>query len=174
MTIQSCIESKKRSMPFSLSGKVYLLSDSIENIKCEAIPVGTDYWPTYLFINDSVFIKVIHNCCAPTTETYFSGTYKLNENELNLIFDPNQIVYYYAFHVESSDTVLNSLERIEVNKIPPSRDSLERIDCNKHPYFKQRIGDWENRYIAMNEDTIEKHINSIMDKKIWEKLFIKK
>lgn len=160
-------------MTLSLSGKVYLLSDSIENTKCEAIPVGTDYWPTYLFINDSVFIKVIHNCCDPATETYFSGTYKLHENELNLLFGPNQITYYYAFHIESGDTLINSLERIEVNKIRPSSDSLDEIGCDKNPYFKQRTGDWADRYIAMNEDTLENHINSIKAKKIWEKLFSK-
>ncbi len=181
LILQSCSQEvpdsnqdKKVEPEISLSGKVYLLSDSVSS-NCSLILPGTDFWPTFLFLNDSLFIKTIDNCCMPSTISHYSGKYQLTDDMLLLSYDSLQVVYTYAMEPDSAAGIpAGSPDIVEVEKSDLQTEKLVRFNCGDKPYFKQTSGSWEGRFIALASDTIENCIKEIKARRSWDGLVISK
>lgn len=181
LTFQSCTDGHKsndtETQISSLAGKIYSSSDGIDTVKCEGIPPATDYWQTLLFIDDSVFIKIINTCCPDeeedfAAEFYYSGKYKMDDKMLTLTFDPKQAVYYVKVSPDkNNDTLSIKTEHVELEPSDIKSDNLDRYNCKDIPYFKQKNGDFNGEVVALENDTLENYIQNLKDRKIWSKLF---
>ena len=186
LTFQSCSDKDKttetQSQPStSLAGKIYSSSDDIDTLKCERIAPGTDYWQTLVFVDDSVFVKIINTCCGGDEEDfasafYYSGKYKMDDKTLALTFDPKQAVYYSkTTQDKKNDTLWTTTAHVELEKSDITTDNLDRFNCNSVPYFKQKTGDFKGETLALdNETTLENCIKNLKDEKVWDKLFSQK
>ena len=153
----------------SLSGQVYMLSDSVHS-DCKVILPGTDYWPTFLFLNDSVFIKTINHCCMPSTISHYSGKYQMTNELLSLTYDSLQVIYTFPIEKADAGIPADLPATVEVERSDLQIEKLERFNCTDKPYFKQTQGPWEGRFIAFTSDTIEKYIEEIKDFQVWNRL----
>lgn len=156
----------------NLSGKVFALSDTIDKNECVCVPFGTDNnWPTYIFVNDSVFIKTVDNCCQPSTISHYTGLYKIARNKLIFTYDSTQIVYY----VESAEDSLGQLtdkliEHIEIEPSGTKMDSLQILLCKKNPYFIETWYPWEGKIIALSDSRLESYFNRMKKIGAWDKM----
>jgi len=154
-----------------LIGNVYQSSDGMDSI-CKSIEKGTDHYQTILFINDSIFVKIINTCCGDEGDTtdfaaefYYAGIYKMDDKELNLRYNPQQIVFYI-------DNANPSLTHSEIEKSDLINSKFERENCKDIPYFKQTDGEFNrNEFVSPIEDTLENYKEELIKKGIWEKLF---
>jgi hypothetical protein len=175
LTIQSCLNDDEKSneiKPLKISGKVFGLSDSIDENKCTQIPIGTDNnWPTYIFINDSIFIKTIDNCCDPSTISHYSGTYKIQRDKLFLLFDTLQVCYYSENMTDSLGQIIEGQNiHIELETSNFDFDSLQIYSCKTNPYFIEVHEPWQGKNLAFSEHSIDKYINQIKKLNVWDKL----
>lgn len=164
----------------SLAGKIYCFGDPIDTNKCEYIPIGTDYYSEYVFLDDSVFFTISHNCCPDigekdygedfATEVYQSGKYKIDEKELNLNFNPFTVVFYIKAKINpKSDTTLEKTH-VEIEKVKQSTDKLFRFNCKNIPFFQHKI-DAKAECLAPTNDTHKKYIDRMKTENVWDKLF---
>ena len=175
LIIQSCTSGDKRTdeiQQLKISGKVFGLSDSIDENKCTQIPIGTDNnWPTYIFINDSIFIKTIDNCCDPSTISHYSGIYKIQRDKLFLLFDTLQVCYYSENMIDSLGQIIEGQKNhIEFETSEFKYDSLQILTCKTNPYFIEVHEPWTGKYIALSEQPINKYINQIKELNVWDKI----
>jgi hypothetical protein len=189
LTFQSCCVNYKtadtriQTTELSLlAGKIYCYSDPPHSDTCEYVPVGTDFYSEYLFLDNSSFVEILHTCCGEigekdwgedfAAETYFPGKYKLNETELILNYEPKVVVFYFASkNNPKSDTIL-SKTHVEIEKSDTQTIKFTRINCKNRPYFIYK-NEESQTCIAQTKDTLQKYIDEIRKEKVWDKLFNK-
>lgn len=69
LSLFSCNRADKMVQQTTLAGKMYRSSDGMDSL-CKYIPRETDYYQTFLFINDSQFVQIVNTCCADLEEDF--------------------------------------------------------------------------------------------------------
>lgn len=171
---QEKIEVYKTIVPSNLTGKVYQSSDGMDSL-CKRIEKGTDHYQRLLFINDSMFVKTVSTCCGDDFDTtymafewYYSGVYKMDDKQLNLYYNPHQVVFY----MKQDNAALTYLK---IEKSDMTNTKLERANCNSIPYFKQTDNEWNGRleFVCPTEDALGNFKKDFIDRGIWDKVFQK-
>jgi hypothetical protein len=189
MIVQSCTtESAKQDEKSSsenpavaerkaLANKIFRLSNGMDTVKCEELPSETDYFESYLFIDDSSVIKAIYTCCPNIGEDfaagyYCKGKYSFAQNELTVSLDPLQIVYYVKESEQEGTDTLKSETHVETEKLDASLDKFSMLKCKGVDYFKINSGSWEGQFLTPgNTEAFEDFIKQIKKDGVWEKLF---
>lgn len=176
-TIQSCsnehkTEAIEKALTISVSGKVYgLRSDTI--VCGQVLPCNT-YLPRLLFLNDSLFIKIIPADCGDIgkdftcTRTY-SGIYKVNEKTLTLSFHPNMVVHYLKSKDDANNGKMIVTRHAEREKSDVTLESMQRVNCKSTPYFIPC--EVQGHFMTPTSDTLTNHIQYLKSEAIWENLF---
>lgn len=177
LSIQSCSNSDEAKATetetqVSVSGKVYgLRSDSID---CAKILSCNSYMPRLLFLNDSVFIKIVRADCEDigmdfTCWKNYSGTYKMNNKALILNFDSTMIIHYIKSKTDPKTGPLVLSKHQNREKADMTMESLERVYCKNTVYFISC--DLKGHFITLTTDSIKDHIQYLKDENLWESLF---
>lgn len=176
-TTQSCSNgntseeaAEKAMMP--VSGKVYGLRS--DTIACgQVLPCNT-YLPRLLFLNDSLFIKIITADCGDIgkdftcTRTY-SGIYQLNEKTLTLRFHPNMVVHYLKSKDDANNGKMIVTRHAEREKSDMTLESMERMNCKSGSYFIPC--ELQGYVMTATSDTLTNHIQYLKNEAIWEHVF---
>lgn len=178
-TIQSCsnenISTDTQIQPqTSLAGNVYGLR--FDTVMCKQIQPGTAHIQKLVFLDDSLFIRIIPTSCADigkdfTCTRYYSGKYKMDHQYLTLTFDEKMAVHYIKSKNNSQSNTLLSTTNVELEKSDISIEKLIRRNCTNIPYFE--LCDSQLHLMAPASDTLANHIKYLKDENIWGKLFVK-
>jgi hypothetical protein len=173
VVLSSCGSQEKEIQ--TLSGKVYSSGDGADSETCRSIPAGTDFFMTFLFVNDSQFIDIINTCCPGIdegfpSETYLRGTYKLDDSHLTLNYEPRTVVLYVKEASEGSEN--ESSERLAVEAASSHSVKLERFECKTAPYFLFKDEEYTD-YFALSDSsvTFENYKKDLEERGIWKLLF---
>jgi hypothetical protein len=175
--IQSCADgneakSAEDKPPLSVSGKVYGLRS--DTINCAQILPCNSYMPRLLFLNDSLFVKVVRVNCEDigmdfTCWKNYSGKYKISDKSLILNFDSNMVMHYIKSKNDPKTGPLILANYQEQEKADMTMESLERVDCKSNAYFIPC--DLKGHVMILTTDQIKDHIQYLKDENIWESLF---
>lgn len=180
LTIQSCsdeiiLTDTQIQAQTSLAGKVYGLRS--DTLMCKQIQPGTDHIQKLVFLDDSLFIRIVPTNCADigkdfTCRRYYSGKYKMDHQYLTLTFDEKMAVHYIKSKYNPQNNTLLSTTNVELEKSDISVDKLIRRNCKNTPYFEPC--DTQLHLMAPANDTLANHIKYLKDANIWDKLFNEK
>jgi hypothetical protein len=167
----------KKKVPV-FSWKVFELSNGINEKNCGS--KGNDAQkniPTYIFVNDSVFIKILETWDYTHKISHLSGIYKATHNKLTLKYDSVQIVYYVQLELDTLDNTYKTFERIGKESIfsfnEPLITYIETLPifyCDEGFYFREIWAPWSDHLIALTSQQPEDWFTQMKKINVWDKL----
>lgn len=160
----------------SLAGAVFSSSNEIDSINCKSISKSTDLYQILLFLNDTLFVKIIELNCPPNdsdcvSEICYKGTYQLKGAELSLNFDSQILALHIKKYLnKSGDSTFIDDTHIEYEKMDKNTSILDKFDCGNLIYFRQRGGIFRE-YFAPDKNTIDYYKKNMKKSRIWKFLF---
>ena len=167
----------KKKVPV-FSRKVFELSNGINEKNCGSNSNDAQKnIPTYIFVNDSVFIKIIETMDYSHKFSHLTGIYKATHNKLILKYDSSEINYYAQVELDTLDKSYKAFERIEIESIftfkEPLITEIETLPifyCNQGFYFREIWPPWNDYFIALTTQQPEDWIRQMKRLNVWDKL----
>lgn len=164
---------KKTDGKFLLTGQVFTSEVGLDKINCKYDTIAKDNYFVFLFFNDSTFIHIVYNCCPFDTmefasESYFIGSYKIDNNILTLRYRLNGLTLYTK---QSNKNINKVSSQIKVEKVDLTLYSLEIKKCKNILYLNNIETDDYICYVSgFGTETINSIKSRLESKNIWKRL----
>ena len=158
---------------FVLTGQVFTSEYGLDKINCKYDTIAKDNYFVFLFINDSTFMHIVYNCCPLDTmefasESYFIGSYKIDNNILTLRYRLNGLSVY---NKQSNDNKNKVSSRIKTEKVDLTLNSLEIKKCKNILYLNNIETDNFICYVSgFGIESIKSIKSRLEAKTIWKRL----
>jgi hypothetical protein len=157
----------------SVRGLAYISSDGMDS-KCQIDPHESDHFQNILFLDDSVFVNIIHTCCGNDDENhhedfagdwFYIGKYKLLGQTLVLKYAKTCFALY-------SDLKNTSIKLPHLKKQPCdlTTQELSRLTCSSKNYFGIPSGEFKGLFVSPDSRTLKEYISDLKGQNVWQKL----